>query len=72
MRHAQVFTFPVRFSIRHLHISHNAPYLRPKSLHNLFFNFSWVLQPSQVKNKRMLMQNFGGKQGAVQVAYPRR
>ena len=26
-------------SIRHLHISHNAPYLPPKSLHNLCFSF---------------------------------
>ena len=28
--------------ILHLHISHNAPYLFPKSLYkHFFFNFSW-------------------------------
>ena len=26
-------------NLRHLHISHNAPYLRPKILHNLCFSF---------------------------------
>ena len=45
-------------------------------LHNLCFSFPWVLQPSQEKLKRMLMQNFfffwgggggwrGDKQGAL-------
>ena len=38
-------------------------------LHNLCFSFPWVLQPSQEKLKRMLMQNFffffgGGGRGA--------
>ena len=27
----------------HSHISHNAPYLSPKILHNLCFHFSWVV-----------------------------
>ena len=27
------------FPLRHLHICHNAPYLPPKILHNLFFSF---------------------------------
>ena len=29
----------MRWAIRHLHISHNAPYLPPKILHNLCFSF---------------------------------
>ena len=48
-------------SIRHLHISHSAPYLPPKIWHNLVLHFSWVLQLSQEKLKTMLMQNFGAK-----------
>ena len=47
--------------IRHLHISHNAPYLFPKFGTTFLFHFSWVLQPSQEKLKTMLMQNFGGQ-----------
>ena len=52
---------PAQNSIRHLHISHNAPYLLPKILHKYVFHFSCVLQPSQEKLQTMLMQNFGGK-----------
>ena len=48
-------------SIRHLHISHNAPYFPPKFCLIFVFNFSWGLQPSQEKLKTMLMQNFGGQ-----------
>ena len=48
-------------SIRHLHISHSAPYLPPQIWHNLVLHFSWVLQLSQEKLKTMLMQNFGAK-----------
>ena len=52
-------------SIRHLHISHSAPYLppppTPQIWHNLVFLFSWVLQLSQEKLKTMLMQTFGGQ-----------
>ena len=36
-----------------------AHYLPPQILHNLCFHFSWVLQPSQKKLKRVLMQNVG-------------
>ena len=32
-------SFRINFLIRHLHISHNAPYLLPKILHNLCFSF---------------------------------
>ena len=32
--------------LRHLHISHNAPYLPPKLCITFAFHFSWVLQPS--------------------------
>ena len=32
-------SFGINFLIRHLHISHNAPYLLPKILHNLCFSF---------------------------------
>ena len=56
------------FSIHSFHIDHNAPCLPPKILHNLFFpNFSWVIQLSQEKSKTMVVQNFGGKQGAYYV-----
>ena len=49
---------------RHLHISHNAPYLPqpppppPKFCIPFVFHLSWVLQLSQEKLKTMLMQNF--------------
>ena len=56
-------------AIRHLHISHNAPYLPHKILHNLCFSFLL----GQEKLKTMLVQNFGGQirciVGDVQVAY---
>ena len=45
--------------IRHLHISHNAPHLPPKILHDLCFHFSWILQPSREKLKTTFTQNFG-------------
>ena len=32
-------SFRINFLIRQLHISHNAPYLLPKILHNLCFSF---------------------------------
>ena len=60
--------------IRHLHISHNTPCLPPsfpapplkqKYCVTSVFNFFWVLQLSQEKLKTILMQNFGGKQGAL-------
>ena len=61
--------------IRHLHISHYAPYFPPKFCITFAFHFFWVLQPSQEKLKTMLMQNFGGQirfiMGDVQVAYMR-
>ena len=61
------------FWSHHLHISHNAPYLSPKILHNLVFHFSWVLEPSKEKLKTMLMQSFGGGrgEGANKVDYGR-
>ena len=47
--------------IRHLHISHSAPYLStPAKFHITVFHFPWVLQPSQENSKTMLMQNFVG------------
>ena len=54
-------SFGINFLIRHLHISHNAPYLLPKICITFVFHFFWVLQPSQEKVKTMLMQNFGGQ-----------
>ena len=57
----QLFQQTLSESIRHLQISHNAPYLPPQILHNLRFSFLLVLQPSQGKLKLMLMQNFGGQ-----------
>ena len=55
--------------IRHLHISHNAPYSTPKFCITFVFHFSWVLQPSRERLKNtMLMQNLGGG-GANKVHY---
>ena len=52
-------------NIRHFHISHNAPYLPRKFLHNL--NFSFLLRISAVPREieTMLMQILGGKGGAL-------
>ena len=49
-----------RIAIRHFRISHNAPYLPPKVLHNLCFLFL-LLGITAQKLKTMLMQNLGGK-----------
>ena len=65
--------FLKKCNTRHFHISHNAPCLPSKILHNLCFSFLLVLQPFQEKLKTMLMQNFGGQirciMGIVEVAY---
>ena len=63
--------------IRHLHISHNAPYLLPpppaKFCIRIVFNFSWDSCNTQEKWKTKVMQNLGEKircvMGDVQVAY---
>ena len=55
-------------TIRHLHISHNAPYSPPPPTTfciTFAFHFPYVLQPSQEKLKTILMQNFWGQQGAL-------
>ena len=47
--------------IRHLHISHNEPYLpTPRQISHKRFHSSLALQPSQENLKTMLMQNFVG------------
>ena len=69
-------------SICHLHISHNAPYLRPppptpRSLPqfciSIVFNFSWDGCNTQEKWKKEIMKNLGDQitciMGDVQVAY---
>ena len=54
-------------SIRHLHLSHSAPYLLrpppspPKNGITFVVHLSWVLQPSQEKFKTMLRKIWGGK-----------
>ena len=55
-------------SIRHLHLSHNAPYLLPppppppkKKGITFVVHLSWVLQPSQEKFKTMLCKIWGAK-----------
>ena len=56
------------FSIRHFHVSHNAPYLPPPPLTKFcinYFHFSWVLQPSQQKLKTMVEQNLEGGGGQI-------
>ena len=52
-------------NIRHFHISHNAPYLPRKFLHNL--NFSFLLRITAVprETETMLMQILGVKGGAL-------
>ena len=50
--------------IRHLHISHNAPYSPPHPPQicvTFVFHFSWVLQPFQEKLKTILMKKFWGQ-----------
>ena len=58
--------------IQHLYISHNAPYLPTKILHNLCFSFLLGITAVQEKLKTMLVQNFGGQirciMGNVEVA----
>ena len=52
--------------IRHLHISHNAPYLPPKSLHKYCFQIllGRLQYPGEMKKKRSC-KILGGKQGAL-------
>ena len=57
--------FMSRFLKRHLHISHDAPPLPPKILHNLCLLFFLGLQPSQEKLKTMLMKNLGEGENKV-------
>ena len=61
--------------IRHLHISHNAPYLPPKFFISFGFKFSSDGCNTQEKWKTKVMHNFGGHtrsiMGDVPVAYPR-
>ena len=47
-------------TIRHLHISHNAPYLPPRILHNLCFSFLLGITAAQREIETMLMQNLEG------------
>ena len=62
----------VYLHIRHFHITHNAPYLPTKILHNLCFSFLLGITAVQEKLKTMLVQNFGGQirciMGNVEVA----
>ena len=56
----------VPLTLRLLHICYNAPYLPPlppKFCITVVFHFSWVLQPSQEKLKKMLMPSFFGGRG---------
>ena len=52
-------------NIRHFHISHNAPYLPRKFLHNL--NFSFLLRITVVPREieTMLMQILGGQRRCI-------
>ena len=55
--------FYVTQVLRHLHVSHNAPYLPPKSWHNLCFSFllNITAAPREIILKTMLVQNFVGQ-----------
>ena len=55
-------------SIRHFHISHNAPYLRPPAthpqiLHNLSFLLGITAVPREIKNNAYTIFFFGGGEG---------
>ena len=63
-------TAPLSNTIRHLHISHNAPYLPPKILHNLCFSFLLDIRavPREIENNAYAKfggGEAGGKQGAL-------
>ena len=62
-------TFYVTQVIRHLHVSHNAPYLPPKSLHILCFSFLLNITaiPREIENNAYAKLRGGG--GANKVHY---
>ena len=53
--------FYVTQVLRHLHVSHNAPYLPPKSWHNLCFSFllNITAAPREIENNACA--KFGGQ-----------
>ena len=53
------------FSIHHFHIDHNAPCVPPKFYITIVLDFYWNDRNTQEKLETMVMQNFGGKQGAL-------
>ena len=59
--------------MRHLHISHNAPYLPPKILHNLCFSFLQGITAFLREIENNAYANFEGQirciMGDVQVAF---
>ena len=57
--------------ICHFHISHNAPYLPPKILHNLFFPFLLGITtiPREIENNVYAKFGGGGWWGANKVHY---
>ena len=66
--------FYVTQVLRHLHISHNAPYLPPKSWHNLCFSFllNITAAPREIENNACAkfwgannMHYMGGVQGHI-------
>ena len=60
-------------SIRHLHISHSAPYLPPKFCLTFVYHFSWYYSRPKGNGKQYLRKMFGGQirctMGDVQVVY---
>ena len=60
-------------TMRHLHISHNAPYLPPQILHNLCFSFLQGITAFLREIENNAYANFEGQirciMGDVQVAY---
>ena len=53
-------SFRINFLIRHKHISHNAPYLLPKILHNLCFSFLLGVTAVPGESKNNAYANFWG------------
>ena len=57
----------VKQSIRHFHISHNAPYLPPKIFHNLCFSFllGIIAVPTEIENNAYANFLLVGEEGEI-------
>ena len=58
-----------KLSTRHFRISHNAPYLSPKILHNLCFSFLLGITAVPKETENNAYAKFGGGGGVNKVHY---